>query len=131
VGTEGLPYLVKQGKVENHVFLQSVGWNVCLDRRSNETRGFQWTKWGRSILKKHLSHSRRNLLEAELFQYFEATATTDAPRFLRLGPEPLNCRGKCFKVKIIHRDTGSLFGHLGDGTGTLEADGGDLQEARL
>jgi hypothetical protein len=53
VGTEGLPYLVKQGKVENHVFLQSVGWNVCLDRRSNETRGFQWTKWG--LLKKRIA----------------------------------------------------------------------------
>ena len=46
VGPEGRPYLVKQGKMENLVSLQSLGWNVCLDRRSNETRGFQRTQWG-------------------------------------------------------------------------------------
>jgi hypothetical protein len=46
VGPEGRPYLVKQGKMENFVSLQSLGWNVCLDRRSNDTRGFQRTKWG-------------------------------------------------------------------------------------
>ena len=46
VGHECRPYLVKQGKMENLVSLQSLGWNVCLDRRSNDTRGFQWSQWG-------------------------------------------------------------------------------------
>ena len=46
VGHECRPYLVKQGKMENLVSLQSLGWNVCLDRRSNDTRGFQRTQWG-------------------------------------------------------------------------------------
>jgi hypothetical protein len=46
VGPEGRPYVVKQGKQENVVSLQSLGWNVCLDRRCNDTRGFQRTQWG-------------------------------------------------------------------------------------
>jgi len=46
VGPEGRPYLVKQGKDAQAVSLHSVKWNVCLHRRSNDTRGFERTKWG-------------------------------------------------------------------------------------
>ena len=46
VGPEGRPYLVKQGRSHNAVSLQSLGWNVCMERQCSDTRGFKRTKWG-------------------------------------------------------------------------------------
>ena len=44
---------------------------------------------GSSILNKHLRHSRRSLLEAEILKHFAAARSTVAPRLFRLGPAPL------------------------------------------
>lgn len=44
---EGSFYIVKEGKREHVVSLQSLDWNVWLDRRSSDIRVFRETTWGR------------------------------------------------------------------------------------
>jgi hypothetical protein len=46
VGPEGRNYVIKEGKGDDTVSLQSLGWNLSMERRSRDIHGFQRIKWG-------------------------------------------------------------------------------------